>query len=154
MSHNPELDQVTEMRRKLATHALFPLSYWIVYSVLLVVIMSIPVWVSALPSVTPYLTLGLLVVALGSAMYSIRTRRRSGVALPRRITAYPGARRLHAGVLALTVVGVIAGYALVGADRPGIAMAVLVPLAALVLAGQYRIRQKMAEDIATGRVEQ
>lgn len=152
MSDTPELDQVADARRKLATYAGFSRTYWALCAVAFVLMAGIPIWMSFLPWSSSGIQWVLLAVGLASAAYSVIRRRRSGVALPRRIGAYPGARPVWVAVLALTVVSFGGIYVLVDNGHRVAALVILLPVAALILAGHIRIRAKMRDDIAAGRV--
>jgi hypothetical protein len=152
MPDTPELDQVLDARRKLATYAELPRTYWALYGVALVLIAGIPIWMSFLPGWRSGVQWVLLAVALAAATYSAVQRRRTGVHLPRRISAYPTARRVRIAVLALTLASVGGIYALVANGQRVAALVVLVPVAALILIGQVRTRARMRDDIAAGRV--
>ncbi|PRY00841.1 hypothetical protein [Allonocardiopsis opalescens] len=152
MADTPELDQVAEMRRKIAAHAELPRAYWVVFAAVCVLIAGIPIWSSFLPGADAYLRWGLLAVALGSAAYAVVRRRRSGVYLPRRVFAYPSARGLWVAVMAGTAAGFVGVYILVDLGQLGIALAALVPVAVLASVGQIRIRTVMRRDLEAGRV--
>lgn len=153
MADTPELDQVAEARRKLATHASMPKAYWAVYTVAVVLIAGIPLWLSFLPAVDgSYVQWVLVAVALAAAAYAVFQRRRSGVYLPRRTSAYPSARLPHIIVLIVTAVGVFGIYALVSNGHPALALAALIPVAVASLIGNLRIRAAMRRDIENGRV--
>lgn len=152
MADRPDLDQVVEARRKLSAYAGFPRTYWALHGIALVLIAGLPIWISFLPGQRSYAEWVLLAVALASAAYSVIRRRRSGVALPRRIDAYPSARRPRFTVLALTAASVCALYALVENDHRVVAMIVLIPVVAFIFVGQIWTRAKMRDDIAAGRI--
>lgn len=152
MPDTPELDQVSDARRKLATYAELPPTYWALYGVALVLIAGIPIWMSFLPEWRSGVQWALLAVALAAAAYSLVQRRRTGVRLPRRISAYPTARKVWVAVLALTLASIGGLYALVANGQRVVALVVLVPVAALILVGQVRTRARMRDDIAAGRV--
>lgn len=152
MADSPELDQVLDVRRRLSAYAGFPRTYWVLYGVALVLMAGLPIWLSFLPDRLPYVQWMLLAICLAAAAYSVIQRRRTGVQLPRRISAYPSARRLRYAVLAVTVAGICVIYALVDNGHRMIALIVLIPVAALIFAGQVWTRAKMRDDIAAGRV--
>lgn len=152
MSDTPELEQVADARRKLATYAEFSRTYWALYGVALVLMAGIPIWVSFLPESVSGVQWVLLAVGLASAAYSLVRRQRTGVQLPRRISAYPSARRVWFVVLATTLASIAGLYALVGNGQRVIAAVVLIPVAAIIFAGQFLTRAKMRDDIAAGRV--
>lgn len=152
MSDTPELDQVAEARRKLASYAEFSRTYWALYGIALVLIAGIPIWVSFLPESAGGVQWVLLAIGLGSAAYSLVQRRRTGVQLPRRIGAYPSARKVWLVVIAVTLASVAGIYALVGNGQRVIAAVILIPVAAVIFAGQVLTRARMRDDIAAGRV--
>ncbi|MEV7548700.1 hypothetical protein AB0N89_03650 [Amycolatopsis sp. NPDC089917] len=152
MSDTPELDQVADARRKLAAYAGFSRTYWTLYGIALVLMAGIPIWMSFLPETAAGLQWVLLAIGLASAAYSIGRRRRTGVQLPRRISAYPSARRVWLVVLAITIASVAGIYALVGSGQRVIALLILIPVAAVIFAGQVLTRAKMRDDIVAGRV--
>ena len=152
MSGTPELDQVAEARRRLSVHAELPRTYWALYGIALVLIAGIPIWASYLPGGLPGVQWALLVVALAAAAHAVIGRRRSGVHLPRRIGAYPGARRLWLAVLVATVAGLVGIQLLVANGLRPAALVLLVVVAVAVFLGQVRIRARMRDDIAAGRV--
>lgn len=152
MADTPELDQVADARRKLAAHAGYPTAYWVLFAVALVAIVGLPIWMSYLPEGVGWFQWGLVAVCWASVAYAVLRRRSSGVYLPKRVTSYPGARMTWLAVLAFTVVGYFGIDWLVDHDRRGIALAALVPFAAVVLLGQLRIQSSMRRDIEAGRV--
>ncbi|OZM75091.1 hypothetical protein CFN78_02645 [Amycolatopsis antarctica] len=152
MSDTPELDQVVDARRKLSTYAELSRTYWAVHGVALVLIAGIPIWLSFLPGQSTNLQWVLLAVCLVSAAYSVIQRQRSGVALPRRIGAYPSARKVRFAVLAVTLASVGGIYALVENGHRVAASVILVPVAAFILVGQIWTRARMRDDIAAGRI--
>ncbi|ANY06649.1 hypothetical protein [Pseudonocardia sp. HH130630-07] len=152
MNDKPTLQQAVEARRELATHVELPRTYWALYAVALVAMAGIPIWTSFLPLDTGYISWGLVAVVLAATAYSVITRYRSGVHLPRHIGAYPSARRIHLAVLAIALGGFCGMYTLVANGHRTIALIALVPLVVFVLAGQYRIRTLMRDDVASGRV--
>lgn len=153
MSDTPELDQVAEARRRLAAHAGFPRAYWVVYGIALVLFAGIPVWMSYLPSDDwTYVSWVAAVVGVGSAVYSVVRRRRSGVYLPRRISSYPKAYRIWLAGIVLTAAGFFGIYQLVGHGHRDIALYVLAPLAVVVFIAQVATRSAMRADIEAGRV--
>lgn len=152
MPDTPELDQVTEARRALSAHAGFPRTYWALYGVALVLMAGIPIWPSLLPAGAPYVSWVLVAIGLAAAADSVLRRRRTGVQLPRRIGAYPGARLTWLAVMAVSVAGLLGIYALVGAGQLGAALVVLAVVAVVTFLGQVRVRDRMRADIAAGRV--
>ncbi|BBF99196.1 MULTISPECIES: hypothetical protein [Pseudonocardia] len=152
MNDTPELDQVAEARRKLSVHAELPRTYWVLYGIALVLMAGIPIWASYLPGGLPDIQWALLAVTLAAAAYAVISRRRSGVYLPRRISAYPGARRLWVAVLAVSAAGIAGIYLLVGNGLRPAALVLLAVVAVVVFLGQVRIRARMRDDIAAGRV--
>ncbi|MDT0300631.1 hypothetical protein [Streptomonospora wellingtoniae] len=152
MTDTPELDQVAEARRKLAAQAGFPVAYWVFFTAASVLIAGLPIWTSLLPGSGLYFQWALLGAVLISAAYAVIRRRRSGVYLPRRVTSYPGARLLWITTLAATGAGYLGISALVDRGLPGLALAVLVPVAAVMLVGQVLIRSAMRRSIEDGRV--
>ncbi len=153
MADTPELDQVAEARRRLATHAAMPPTYWAVQTIAVVLIAGIPLWLSFLPAVDgSYVQWVLLAVAAAAAAYAGFQRRRSGVYLPRRISAYPSARLAHIAVLIVMAAGVVGVYALVSNGHPVLAFVTLIAVAAASLIGHLRIRAAMRRDIEDGRV--
>jgi hypothetical protein len=152
MTEVPALDQVADARRKLAAHAGFPVAYWVALAAAIVLMAGLPIWMSLFPDGITWLQWGLAAIALGSAAYTVLRRRSSGVHLPRRVTSYPGARMVWAGVLTFTVAGYFGVKALVDSGNRGVALAVLLPFAAVVLVGQMSVRKAMRRDIEAGRV--
>ncbi|OZM82684.1 hypothetical protein [Pseudonocardia sp. MH-G8] len=153
MSGTPELDQVAAARRRLAAHAQFPRSYWVVYGVVLVLFAGVPVWLSYLPSGNwMYLQWAVAAVGIGSAVYSMVRRRRSGVYLPRRISAYPKAYKIWLAGLVITVGGFFGIQQLVQHSHRDIALYMLVPVAVAVFIAQVATRSAMRADIEAGRV--
>ncbi|MBW0102646.1 hypothetical protein [Pseudonocardia sp. KRD291] len=152
MSDTPELDQVVDARRKLSAYAGFPRTYWVLYGVALVLMAGLPIWSSFLPGQAFNLQWVLLAICLAAAAYSVLQRRRSGVHLPRQISAYPSAQRPRYTVLAVTLASVFIIYALVGNGHRTVALIVLIPVAAVIFAGQLWTRARMRDDIAAGRV--
>jgi hypothetical protein len=155
MSDTPELDQVAEARRRLAAHAGFPRSYWVVYGVVLVLFAGIPVWMSYLPSDDwAYLSWVVAAVAVGSAVYTALRRRRSGVYLPRRISSYPKAQRIWLAGIVVTAAGFFGIHELVGHGHRDIALYLLAPVAVVVFLVQVATRSAMRADIEAGRAVQ
>ncbi|MGH8882729.1 MAG: hypothetical protein ACRD0P_36210 [Stackebrandtia sp.] len=153
MSDTPELDQVAEARRRLAAHAGFPRSYWVAYGILLVLVAGIPIWMSYLPSDDwTYLSWAIALVGVGSAVYTVVRRRRSGVYLSRRISSYPKAYRIWLAGIAVTAAGFFGIYQLVGHGHRDIALYVLAPVAVVVFLAQVATRSAMRADIEAGRV--
>lgn len=152
MSGPPELDQVAEARRKLAAYAGFPRTYWALYGCALVLMAGLPIWLSYLPGAVPGVQWVLVAIAVMAAAHSVLQRRRSGVQLPRRSTAYPSAWRLRYAILAVSVAGLFLIHVLVAGGHRTAALVVLLPVAAVIFAGQLRIRAKMRDDIAAGRL--
>ena len=152
MSDTPELDQVVDARRKLSTYAEFSRTYWVLFGVALVLIAGIPIWTSFLPGLQSSIQWVLLAVAVAAAAYSMIQRRRSGVQLPRRIGAYPSARKVRFAVLAVTVASIGGIHLLVNNGQRVAAFVALVPVAAIILVGQIWTRARMRADIAAGRV--
>ncbi|TQM15801.1 hypothetical protein [Pseudonocardia kunmingensis] len=153
MSGTPELDRVADARRKLAAHAGFPRSYWVVYGLVLVLSAGLPVWVSYLPSDGwVYVSWAIAVLGVGSAVYAMVRRRRSGVYLSRRISAYPTAHRIWLAGLVVTFGGFVGIQQLVEHGHRDIALYVLAPLAVVVFVAQVATRSAMRADIEAGRV--
>jgi hypothetical protein len=153
MSGTPELDQVAAARRRLAAHAQFSRSYWVVYGFVLVLFAGMPVWLSYLPpDGWMYLQWAAAVVAVGSAAYAVIRRRRSGVYLPRRISAYPKAYKVWLAGLVITVGGFFVIHQLVEHSHRDIALYVLAPVAVAVFIAQVATRSAMRADIEAGRV--
>jgi hypothetical protein len=153
MAGTPELDQVAEARRRIAAHAQYPRSYWLVVGVALVFIEGLPVWMSYLPGADPaYLSWALAALALGLAVYSRLRRHRSGVYLPRRITAYPKAFRIWLTGLVVAIGGFVVLDQLVDHGHRDIALYVLGPVAAAVFVAQFATHSAMRADIEAGRV--
>lgn len=152
MPDTPELDQVADARRRLSSYAGFPRTYWVLYGVALVLMAGLPIWLSFLPALVPGIQWVLLAICLASAAYAVIRRRQTGVRLPGRISSYPGAQVPRYAVLAVTLAGIGVIYALVGSGHRTVALIVLIPVAALVFAGQVWTRARMRADIAAGRV--
>lgn len=152
MPDTPELHQVADARRALSAHAGFPRTYWALYGVALVLMAGIPIWLSLVPSGVPYVSWLLLAIGLAAAADSVLRRRRTGIQLPRRIGAYPSARLTWLAVMALSVAGLVGIYALVGAGQRTAALVVLAAVAVMTFLGQIRVRARMRDDIAAGRV--
>jgi hypothetical protein len=153
MASTPELDQVAEARRRIASHTSPPGSYWAVFAVVCVLLAGLPIWRTLLPTEGAYLDWALVAVAAASAVYAIVRRRRTGVYLPRHVASYPGARTLWIAVLAATAAGFLGIQALVDHGHTGLALAALVPVAAVPLVGYMRVRAAMRRSIEAGRVK-
>jgi hypothetical protein len=151
MASNPELDQVADVRRKLAAHADLPAAYWVFFTAASVLVAGLPIWSAVLPGSGLYFQWAVLGVVLVATAYTVIQRRRSGVYLPRRITSYPGARVLWIAALAVTGVGYVGITALVDNGMIGFALAALVPVAAVMLIGQMLVRSAMRRSIEDGR---
>lgn len=153
MSGAHPLDQVADARRSLAAHAEFPRSYWTIYGIVLVLAAGIPIWMSYLPSDDwAYLSWALAAVGIGSAVYSVVRRRRSGVYLPRRIRSYPTAHKIWLAGIALTIGGFLGIHHLVEHAQRDIALYMLAPVAVAVFIAQVATRSAMRADIEAGRV--
>jgi hypothetical protein len=153
MSSSPELDQVTEARRRLAEHAGFPRTYWVLYAFVSVFFAGVPIWMSYLPADDwQYMSWAIAAIGLASTAYVVIRRRVSGVHLPKGVSAYPGAQRIWFGTLAVTIGGFFAIQALVTHDHRGLALALLLPVAAVLFFGQISIRRAMRADLEAGRV--
>ncbi|MEQ3554152.1 hypothetical protein WIS52_27105 [Pseudonocardia nematodicida] len=152
MSDTPELARVAAARRALSEHAGFPTSYWVVTGAALVLMAGIPIWASFLPGGLPGVQWALLGVAAAAAAWAVLRRRRSGVALPRSVRAYPGARRVRPLVFLVTLAGLASIHLLVGNGQRVVALVVLVPVAVLIVLGNMWVRARMRDDIAAGRV--
>ncbi|GAB2487669.1 hypothetical protein [Nocardiopsis aegyptia] len=151
MADHPDLEQVAEARRRLAAHTELPLAYWILFAAASVLIAGLPIWTSLLPGSGHYLQWALVGVVLVSVVYAVVQRRRSGVYLPRRVTSYPGARLLWISTLAATGAGYLGISALVDRGLTGLALAALVPVAAVMLVGHVLTRSAMRRSIQDGR---
>ena len=153
MSGTPELDRVADARRKLAAHAGFPRSYWVVYGLVLVLSAGLPVWVSYLPSADwVYVSGAIAVLGVGSAVYVMVRRRRSCVYLPRRISSYPKAYKIWLCGIVVTFGGFLGIQQLVEHGHRDIALYVLAPIAVVVFIAQVATRSAMRADIEAGRV--
>jgi len=149
----PALDQVADARRRLAAHARFPVAYWVLFGVFLVLVAGLPIWTSWSDIGNGALiTWALAVAAIASVGYSWVRRQRSGVQLRRRITAYPSARPIWLAGLAVTAAGFFGIDALVHTGQRGIAFVVLPVVAVAVFASQVMTRSAMRRDIEAGRV--
>ncbi|GAB3572295.1 hypothetical protein GCM10027445_29320 [Amycolatopsis endophytica] len=151
MSDTPELDQVADARRRLAVHAQFPVAYWVFFGVGLVVLAGLPIWTTWLGD-SPYVPWALAALAIASAVYSCSRRRRSGVHLRKRISAYPSAWPIWLTSVSVATVGFFGIYALVHAGQRGIALAVLPLVAIAVFVSEVKTRSAMRRDIEAGRV--
>lgn len=153
MSDTPELDQVADARRRIAVHAEFPVAYWAIYGVALVFMAGFPIWSSWLTRAElPYLSWVLTAVCIASAIYTVLRRHRSGVHLPKRIGAYPGARPIWLVGLAIALAGFVGIHQLVNREHEGLALCVLPVVAVAVFVTQVKTRSAMRRDIETGRV--
>jgi uncharacterized membrane protein YfcA len=153
MASVPELDQVAEARRRIAETTRYPRAYWVVFGLALVLFAGVPIWMSLLPVADhDYLSWAFAAVCLASAAYSLIRRRRSGVRLPRQISAYPSAQRIWIVVAAVTVGGFFGIQALVNHDHRDIAFVVLPVVALAVFLGQVAIRRAIRDDLEAGRV--
>ncbi|MDA3644976.1 hypothetical protein LZ318_03655 [Saccharopolyspora indica] len=153
MTGTPELDQVAAARRQLATHAQYPAAYWVIYGAVLVLLAGLPIWNTWLRLGNgPYITSALAVLAVGAATYESVRRRRSGVHLRKRITAYPSARPIWLAGIAITLLGLFGIQALVSSGQREIALLVLPVVALAVLLVQLKTRSAMRRDIEEGRV--
>lgn len=153
MTPTPELDQVAAMRRKLAATAQYPRTYWVLLGVVLVAFAGVPIWLSYLPeSDTPYLSWGIAAVGIAAAGYAVLRRRRSGVYLPKRITAYPSAVVFWAAGIAASVVGFLGIQQLVGHGLRGVALGALPVVAVAVFAAQVATQRAVRRDVEAGRV--
>ncbi|WDZ93054.1 hypothetical protein [Nocardiopsis sp. HUAS JQ3] len=151
MNSNPELDQVADARRRLADHTDPPTAFWVFLAAASVLIAGLPIWSALLPGSGPYFQWAILGVVVIATVYSVIQRRRSGVYMPRYVFSYPGARLMWIAALAITGVGYIGITLLVDQGMTGFALAALVPVAALVLAGQMLVRSAMRRSIENGR---
>ncbi|MGW0894043.1 hypothetical protein [Saccharopolyspora sp. NPDC002578] len=152
MSDSPELDQVAEMRRKLAAHAQYPLLYWALLGVVVMLVSGLPIWSAWLPDGGYYLQWAMAAIALGSALYARRRRSRTGVHLPKRSGSYPSAWPFWVISLVILAVGFAVVTVLVRHDQLVIALLVLPILAVGVVATEFKTRAMMARDIEEGRV--
>lgn len=152
MSDTPELDQVADARRRIAEHAHFPVAYWVLIGVVVVLATGLPIWISLLPTGRPYIQWGLAAIVLASAVYSWVRRRRSGVHLPKRVGSYPSAQPFWLAGIAVAFAGFFVINFMVAREQLGGALLVL-PVVALALFGiQFKLRSAMARDIEEGRV--
>ncbi|NKY99407.1 hypothetical protein [Nocardiopsis alborubida] len=152
MDSNTALDQVADARRKLAAHTDLPAAYWVFFALASVLIAGLPIWSSLLPGSGLYFQWGVFGVVLVATAYAVVQRRRSGVYLPRHITSYPGARLMWIAALVVTGAGYLGINVLVERDLIGFALAALVPVAVVVLAGQMLVRSAMRRSVEDGRV--
>ncbi|MFR9731016.1 hypothetical protein ACL03H_17465 [Saccharopolyspora sp. MS10] len=154
MSNTPELDQVADARRRIADHARFPAAYWVLYGAALVVFAGVPIWLSWFTApTTPYLSWVIAALGIGSALYSWYRRRRSGVYLPKRISAYPSARPIWLAGHGVTLAGFAGIWALVRQDQHPYAFAVLAVVVVVVFVAQIKTRSAMVRDIEAGRAQ-
>ncbi|SEG90514.1 hypothetical protein SAMN02982929_05248 [Saccharopolyspora kobensis] len=153
MNGTPELDQVAAARRQLATHAQYPAAYWAAYGVVLVLLAGLPIWNTWLrPGSGPYISSALTVLAMGSAIYASVRRRRTGVHLRKRITAYPSAWPIWLVGIAIALIGLFGLQALVSSGQREIALLALPVVALAVFLIQFKTRSAMRRDIEEGRV--
>jgi hypothetical protein len=153
VSGTPELDQVADARRSLAAHAGFPRSYWAVYGLVLMLAAGMPIWMSYLPSDDwGYLSWVLAVAGVGSAVYSVVRRRRSGVYLPSRISSYPTAYKIWLAGIVVTIGGFLGIHQLVEHAHRDIALYLLAPVAVVVFIAAVATRSAMRADIEAGRI--
>ncbi|AXB45369.1 hypothetical protein [Amycolatopsis albispora] len=153
MPDRSELDQVAEARRRIAAHARFPVAYWVFYGVVLVLLAGLPIWMTWLrPADSTYVTWAIAAIGIGSAIYSWARRRRSGVHLAKRISAYPSARPSWLVGIGVTLAGFAGIYALVEHGQRGLAFLVLPVVALVVFVAQVKTRSAMYRDIEAGRV--
>ncbi|PSK95705.1 hypothetical protein CLV63_114138 [Murinocardiopsis flavida] len=153
MTGKPELDQVADARSRLASHAPFPVTYWVLYGAVLVFLAGLPIWSTWLSPVGgSYVPWGIAAIGIASAAYSWARRRRSGVYLPKRISAYPGARPIRLVSLAVTLAGLAGIFALVEYGQREAALLVLPVVAAAIFVTQFMTRSAMRRDIEAGRV--
>lgn len=153
MAGSPELDQVAAARRQLAAHAQYPAVYWAVYAVFLVLVAGLPIWSPWLgPDNGTYVTGALAAVAAGAAVCTATRRRRTGVHLRKRITAYPSAWPVWLVGIAITAAGLFGIHALVSSGQRGLALVVLPIVAIAAFLIQVKTRSAMRRDIEEGRV--
>lgn len=153
MSGMSELEQVADARRRVAAHARFPVTYWVVYGIVLVLLAGLPIWQSWLGlDASPVVPWVIAAVGVGSAVHSRIRRRRSGIYLRKPISAYPGARGIWLAGVAVTLVGLAGIDALVDHGQRGFALLALAGVAVAVFLIQVRTRSAMARDIEAGRV--
>jgi hypothetical protein len=153
MSDRPEFDEVNEARRQVAAHAQFSVTYWVINGVVLVLLVSIPIWLSWMsPTSGPYVWWGIAALAVGLTVHSWNRRRRSGVHLPKRVGAYPSARPIWLAGVAVTLVGYGGIHALVDNGQRGSAFLVLPVVAIALFVIQVKIRSAMRRDLEAGRV--
>ncbi|WP_243789076.1 hypothetical protein [Saccharopolyspora gloriosae] len=154
MSDTPELDQVADARRRIAAHTRFPVAYWTLAGVVLVLAAGLPIWIFLLPTGRSYLEWGLVALVLASAVYSWTRRRRSGVYLAKRVGSYPSARPFWLGGLAVALVGFFVINFWVAREQIGSALLVLPVVGLAVFGLQIKLRSAMMRDIEQGRVRQ
>jgi hypothetical protein len=153
MSGASELDQVADARRRLATHARFPVSYWVLQGVALVLLAGVPLWTTWLsPAAGPYASWAIAALGITSAVHSWIRRRHSGVYLPKRISAYPSARPIRLLGIMVTLAGLVSIFALVASGQRGIALLVLPVVALALFVIQVKTRTAMIRDLEAGRV--
>lgn len=154
MTDKSELDQVTDVRRKIADHAEFPVAYWVLYGFALVLLAGVPIWMSWLDAVgNPFLPWAIAAVGIASAAYAVIRRSRSGVHLPQWIGAYPSARPIWLISLAISLIGLLGIYLLVNVGQPVIALLALAVVAPAVFITQFKTRSAMRRDLESGRVQ-
>jgi hypothetical protein len=153
MSETPELDQVADARRSLAAHAGYPRTYWAIFGLVLVLVAGLPIWMSYLPSADwGYLSWALALMGVGSAVYSLVRRRRSGVYLSRRISSYPKAYKIWLVGIVVTIGGFVGINQLVEHGHRDIALYLLAPVAVVVFITAVATRSAMRADIEAGRI--
>ncbi|QFU91105.1 hypothetical protein [Amycolatopsis sp. YIM 10] len=158
MPGSAELDQVADVRRKLATQALGTLpessrtqSMFEIGAY--VVLLGIPIWKLFLPGLfTGAGAWVMLAVMLLFVAYPRIKERRHGVRLPHRMNAYPSARKAHYAFLAIFTVNIGVVGLLVDFGHLVIASVLSVPAAVALFVCEKVARTKMREDIEAGRV--